>query len=205
MSGLINAWCRMQRSGEGTQTDMFTDEQLEALINAQSIEKRLPFDSADDNSIRGFYEPLVRRIENAQKLKSQIEWNHYGSGYASFIDAWFYPSDATTRVSPHGEHHVGIFVLLSRLTRYFVVGQGEKAWSTKGRSGYMPDFDLTDTVKHPVLIDHVDSITILLAEAGLTRLRKDDLAARLPLKFGTPTILSSSPYRHFDALFHWND
>lgn len=184
---------------------MFDDEQLAVLIKGQPIEQALPFDTADESSVRRFYEPLVRNIELVERLKSRVEWNHYGSGYASFIDAWFYPSDDSSRVSPQEQRYLGIFVLLSRLSRFFVIGQGEKSWSTKGGASYMPDFDLMDAVKHRDLVGHAETITRILVDAGLVRLKKEQLEQPLAQKFGTPSILSSPPHRHFDALFHWND
>jgi hypothetical protein len=184
---------------------MFNDEQLASLIHEEPIQTGLPFDPRDDKSIRRFYEPLVRKIEMDGGLSSRVEWNHYGSGYASFIDAWFYPADGRSRVSFRNEHYVGLFVLLSRLSRYFVIGQGEKTWSRDGGSSYMPSFDSIDTVDHPALAGHVIPVASILTDAGMVRMKRDDLSQLLPERFGIPGILSSPPFRHFDALFHWED
>lgn len=78
----------------------------------------MPFDPADDDSIRRFYTGLVGQIEREPRLRSRVEWNHYGSGYASFIEAWFYPADGRASLPPFragDERHVGLVVLLSRL------------------------------------------------------------------------------------------
>jgi hypothetical protein len=199
------AYLTGERSIKKHNVTMFTDEQLDALINGQPIDEALPFDPRDDNSIRRFYEAVAKKIETTQGLSSRIEWDHYGSGYASFIDAWFYPSDDSSRISFQSEHYTGLFVLLSRLSRYFVIGQGEKSWSRDGGNSYMPCFDLVDIVTHSALIRHVNSITSILADAGMVWLKRKDLVQPLPERFSVTSILSDPPYCHFDALFHWED
>ncbi len=186
----------------------FTDAEVARLIQAQPVREPLPFDPADDITIRRFYEELVRQIEREQSLRARVEWHHYGSGYASFIEAWFYPADGRASLPPFqtgGECHVGLVVLLSRLSRYFVLGQDEKAWSANGGSAGLPCFDAVDDVTHPAVFPLVAPTTALLTAHGLQRLCRPDLATLLPEAVQVPTILSAGPFRQFDALFHWED
>lgn len=185
---------------------MFTDKQLGLLIKEHPIDENLPFNSQEEESVLRFYKPLTKKIEIDRALNSRIEWNHYDSGYASFIDAWFYPSDGSSHIRPQEQHYMGIFVLLSRLSRYFVIGQGEKSWSQNTGSSYLPCFDGIDNVTHFALVEHINPITKILQKVGLQRLERNELAQPLPEKFEMPrTILSDPPFHHFDALFHWED
>jgi len=189
---------------------MFNETQLSLLLRGQPIEESLPFQSDDDVSTRHFYQPLLKRIERAHAMDSRVEWGHYGSGYASYVDAWLYPRDDSSRVSGHLQHHkhhyTGLIVLLSRLSRFFVIGQGEKSWSDSGAGGgYLPCFEMVDHITHPALLVHVEPVSELLIGAGLARLRKHQLAEYLPSGLVPPTFLADPPYRHFDALFHWED
>ena len=187
----------------------FDAAEVARLVQGQPVREPLPFDPAnDDGSIRRFYEDLVQRIERAQGLRARVEWGHYGCGYASFIEAWFYPADGSARVPPHqagDERHAGLVVLLSRLSRFFVLGQDEKSWSANAGSGSLPDFSTVDDLTHPAVWPHVAPVTGLLTAAGLQRLSRADLAALLPPDVRVPTILSNEPFRQFDALFHWED
>ena len=186
----------------------FDDSEVARLVQGQPVGFPLPFDPADDESIRRFYENLVRQIERAEGLSARVEWGHYGSGYASFIEAWFYPADGGACLPPHqagDERHAGLVVLLSRLSRLFVLGQGGRSWSVNGGSGELPDFSTVDDLTHPALLPHVAPVTALLTAAGLRRLSRADLAAPLPPDVMVPTILSDKPFRQFDALFHWED
>ena len=194
-----------QRWGEPPAEPFFSAGEVERLIQGRPIGEPLPFDPANDGAIRLFYERLVRQIEREQGLRSRVEWNHYGSGYASFVEAWFYPADDRARLPGCEEGHVGLVVLLSRLSRYFVLGQDEKRWSADGGSGGLPNFSMVDEVTHPAVLPLVGPVTALLTAAGLQRLRRQDLAATLPETLQVPTILTDLPFRQFDALFHWED
>jgi hypothetical protein len=184
---------------------MFTEDEIARLLRGLPIEDDLPFDAASDLTIRAYYEPLVRTAEQASGSLARVEWDHYGSGYASFVDAWFYPMDGAARVEGRGEHHAGVWVLLSRTSRYFVLGQGEKAWNAKGSSSYMPRFADVDAITHPALIRLAPMLTDHFTAAGLKRLRSVDLAAPLAEHHAVPGNLGDPPFHEFDALFHWED
>lgn len=187
---------------------MFSSDQIETLIRGESIDDDLPFNSQDDASIRSFYEPIIYAAGRRLGLGHRVEWGHYGSGYASFIDAWFYRLDQAGRLSSHAEDHIGIWILLSRTTRYFVIGEGGKSWSAKGGSGYLPSFSGVDEIKHPALLPLVAPLVGHFTAAGLTRLGREDLVGVLDSKIRVSTILGDPPcppYREFDALFHWED
>ncbi len=195
-----------QQWGEPPAEPFFNTAEVERLIKGRPIREPLPFDPTNDEAIRQYYEGLVQRIEREQNLRSRVEWNHYGSGYASFIEAWFYPADDSARLTGREEHHVGLVVLLSRLSRHFVLGQDEKRWSADGSgSGGLPNFSTVDDITYPAILPLVAPLTALLTAAGLQRLRRHDLAAPLPGTPQVPTILTDLPFRQFDALFHWED
>lgn len=141
----------------------------------------------------------------ATGTKERTEWNHYGSGYASFLDAWFYYPDGRARRSITDDHHAGVFVLLSRLTGTYALGQGEKSWSPKGGSSYLPHFEAVDFFDHPVLAETTTIIDATLTRLGLKRLHRSDLEPFITQSHRVPTILSDPPHRIFDALFYWED
>ena len=79
----------------------FLAAEIARLIQGQPVREPLPFDPADDRSIRRFYEEAVQRVEREHGLRARVEWHSYGSGYASFFEAWFYPADGRARLPPH--------------------------------------------------------------------------------------------------------
>ena len=195
-----------QRWGDPPAVPFFDDAEIAQLLAGKPVRGPLPFDPADVRSLQRFYAGLVERIERERGLLARVDWNHYGSGYASFVEAWFYPPDGSARQSRRGEDHVGLVVLFSRLSRFFVLGEDEKTWSNDGSgSGCLPNFRSVDDITHPTIRPHVAPVTALLTAAGLQRLHRQDLAALLPEACPVPTILTDQPFRQFDALFHWED
>ena len=157
------------------------------------------------SELEAFYTSLVKEITHITGCAEKTEWNHYGSGYASFVDAWFYFPDGLARGALAGEHHHGIYVLLSRLSCFYVVGQGEKTWQQNGGSSYMPHLDSVDSVEHEALLPLECQIDAFLNASGLKRLHRAELELSISGEHKVPTILSGASLTQFDALFFWED
>lgn len=185
---------------------MFNESESEKLLRAESISDQHPWMTNDERQIDSFYRKVIGRLEIDQNLKSRIEWDHYGSGYASYIDAWFYQdSDEFRELAPLGECFVGVAVLFSRLSPFYVLGQGSKAWSEGGGSSYLPCMDFVDVFDLDCTRKLSKTIESFLEKQDLSRVKRVDLENPLSPDYRVPTILSDSPWTEFDALFHWED
>jgi hypothetical protein len=187
---------------------LFSAKELDLLLAQECISFDHPWSTRDESQIDSYLKTICEEISLATNTLSRIEWGHYGSGYASFVDAWFYrPTPAFDVPSPvrRGEEHVGLVVLLSRLSPYFVFMEGEKRWHTKGGSSYLPAFEGVDSLFSPGVLDLVAPVQKVLEGRGLLRLSKGELSSLLPPGMQVPTILGDPPYIEFDALFHWED
>ena len=123
---------------------------------------------------------MVQELVADLDVDSRTELDHYGSGYASFVDAWFFRRDWSFR-RPGGrhEHFTG--------------------------SSYLPSFDNVDAFRTPAVRTLARQVEDWLEPRGYGRLEKADLAGYLPEGVVVPTILEDAPFRDFDALFHWED
>jgi len=185
-----------------------SDDVLKKLLHGQSISDQSPWSSNDKKEIVRFYRAICEELCREFLLSSEIEWEDYGSGYASYIDAWFYRDDDRFKVSSNPENHqyTGLVVLFSLLSPYFVVGEDSKSWHVNGSArSYLPSFELVDDFTNQPVADLFRELEPRLIQRGLIRLCKDDLRQLLPENSPVPTILSDPPYRAFDALFHWAD
>lgn len=185
------------------------DDEIARLITGESLVRFPPVRPCGEE-LESFYRGVVKRLVAETGTKDRTEWNHYGSGYASYVDGWIYYPDGRARVSGEGEHHFGVVLLLSRLSSFYVVGQAEKGWhqdsgSSNCASSYLPDLNLVDSVAHPALFPLEQKIDQRLAEWGMWRLRKADLQPSISTRQVVPTILSGPPHTLFDALFYWED
>ncbi len=188
---------------------------LPDLTSEQTIRdlafNRLRWPTAPWNSRRrtiAFYRRLCADMCRGLNLKSRIEWNHYGSGYASYIDAWFYRNTSEFRVIPslgYKHEYKGLWVLLHRQTPFYVVGQGEQHWGEARGASYLPSMDAVDDLAPNAMLTLSNEIDRELSEQGLIRLHRDDLVRPIPQDVIVETNLSSGSLHLFDALFHWMD
>jgi len=178
--------------------------QIDSLLRQEPITSDWPWSTNDQATIDRNIKDIVAEVRRKLRLLDKTEYGHYGSGYASFVDCWLYRDDDDFRVHS-GNHYWGLVVLFSRLSRYFVLGQGEKSWQNTSGASYLPSFAFVDKIEHPSVLRIVPDVCGILANRGLVRLGADDLAELLPRQTDVPTILGDPPWRHFDALFYWED
>lgn len=189
-------------------SSLFSAEELARLMAHESISSMHPWGTGDESKIDNYLKVVCEEICLATNTLSRIEWGHYGSGYASFVDAWFYrPTSAFDVPSPlhHGEEYVGLVILLSRLSPHCVFMEGEKCWHATGGSSYLPSFEHIDSLFSPGVLGLVTPVQEILESHGFRRLFKSELAGPLHSDLQVPTILGDPPYIEFDALFHWED
>ena len=191
---------------------MFSPQEVDHLLDGRPITERFPWkegESQVENQIRA----AVAKIERRLRLLHRIEWEHYGSGYASFVDAWFYRAEPSWRAGfvqnqlgpQEGDYH-GLAVLFSRLSPYFVMLHGTKYWrDDRSGGGYLPCFGDTDQFRCEEVAKMAEPVQRILEEFGWVRLFRSELESPLPPEVEVPTILGDPPFREWDALFHWED
>ena len=154
------------------------------------------------------YRGICKALCGRRNLRARIEWNHYGSGYASFIDAWFYRDTDAFRAAPGtgGAHdYVGLWVLFHRRMPFYAVGEGQKSWNETGGASYLPSMNGVDAFTCEAVRDLSHEIEPWLSDHMLIRLRKDELRRPIPADIAIDTNLGARPFHLFDALFHWMD
>ena len=187
---------------------LLSDDEIRRLLIQQCISHEHPWAANDEQLIEGHLKAVCAAVERRTRSMSRIEWNHYGSGYASFVDAWFYrntPDFNPKRPLRFGEEHTGLIVLLSRLSPYFVFMEGEKSWHAHGGSHYLPEYDMLDRLQSGAVKLLASQVQPILEEHGLVRASREQLSEPLSPNINVPTILSDRGLCQFDALFYWED
>ncbi|KEZ00951.1 hypothetical protein GQ57_37930 [Burkholderia sp. MSh2] len=191
-----------------TTSPLLSNEKIELLLTQQPISDRHPWVTCDEAVIDDYLRNACDAIERTTGARSHIEWGHYGSGYASFVDAWFYkdtPEFDVARPRPLWESHVGLVVLLSRLSPYFVFMEGEKHWHLREQGSYLPAFDMLDRLENKGVQQLAKDVQPVLESYGLARATRIELSDSLPPGTYVPTILNDRGHTQFDALFYWED
>lgn len=187
---------------------LLSPAQIEQLLAQQPITELHPWSTGDDQAVEAFLKWVWATVERLTRCRSKVEWGHYGSGYASFVDAWCYqatPEFNVKRPIGQGEEHTGLVVLFSRLSPYFVFMEGEKRWHAKGGSSYLPEFNMLDRLETPAVARLAQQVQPVLESHGLVRALRAQLEEPLGTGVQVPTNLTDRGYTQFDALFHWED
>ena len=190
------------------QPPLLTRSEVERLLSQQTISDRHPWVANDERLIEGHLKGACAAMMRATRSKSRVEWGHYGSGYASYVDAWLYkttPDFDAKHPIRNGEGHTGLVVLLSRLSPYFVFMEGEKHWHATGGSSYLPQFDMLDRLEAQGVSRLAEQVQPVLESHGLVRAVREQLSEPLPEGLRVPTILTDRRFTQFDALFYWED
>jgi len=176
------------------------------LVAAHQCTSKPPWSPRNDDAIEHELERVVKALAAELNVEFRAEFDHYGSGYASFVDAWLFRRDSSFRKSVGADHFTGLVVLLSRLTPIYCFLEGEKTWASNGSaSSYLPAFEGVDALGTDAVATLSRQVEQWLEGQGYVRLRKPALDRLLPEGVAVPTILTDGPYREFDALFHWED
>ncbi|MES2889629.1 MAG: hypothetical protein V4739_16670 [Pseudomonadota bacterium] len=182
--------------------------EVERVLLGQSITDRQPWATGDPAAVDGLLQGVCAAVTRLTRCESRVEWTHYGSGYASYVDAWFYRATPESGVKHAGrdvEAHTGLVVLLSRLAPYFVFMEGQKHWDALSAGSYLPHFDMLDRFDTPAVALLSQHVQRVLESHGLIRVLQAQLGAPLDEGVRVPTILTDDGFRQFDALFHWED
>lgn len=187
---------------------MLSDLEVNRLLKQQSITERQPWCTEAEQQVDAFYRLVIERVKQRAECLSLAEWDHYGSGYASYIEAFFYrdtPDFAVDQPLRYGNERKGLVVLLSRLSPYYVFMEYERRWHKHGGSSCLPDGTSVDVLTAPAVSQLALQVQPVLDAQGLIRLHAADLAEPLQPGIRVPTILGDPPYTRFDALFYWED
>lgn len=192
---------------------MFTNDELKKMIRRETISAQYPYSEQDDDVLLDYIKPLLAELTRA-KIRYTIEANHFGSGYASYIQLMCYTDDFVTVTEANGEREEdrrGLFVLISRLAP--VVAIVNDAWQYRrfndkgeecGGGGTMVDFPALriDDNYEPL----ANTLTRLLMKYHFTMLQLPDVDKPLPFDEQIHTL--SRPrgqYFVWDAIFYWED
>ncbi|GAA4387977.1 hypothetical protein GCM10023088_60770 [Actinomadura verrucosospora] len=137
------------------------------------------------------------------------EFDHYGSGYASYADVSVTKRDGSTRRN-EGGGQVSVEclnVLLCRLTPVACVLRPANRWRGPGDNGssVLPESDRAVTAPDRSWASEYRQIRDVLDRHGIALIGADLLIRPLPMGLAVETNLADSAQTIFDAWFHWRD
>lgn len=86
-----------------------------------------PYSTQDPDTIEHFLQQVVESLKNSDQMEVEAEFDHYGSGYASYVEVFCDRRQPSSSASNSDSATPGITLYLSRLLPIVVYGATEKA------------------------------------------------------------------------------
>lgn len=203
----------------------FTHEQLRAMIDGKTTGTSFPYHTGSEEEIEKHIKTLLHHLKQSERIDCDGEFDHYGSGYASYVELFCYKRNggSVIRHSYIAKDSVtaleieGVVVYASRLAPVAVIGKDQRLKSIRDGRGEKEEFYSGRSFLSPKDVgtqpsgfrEEVLEIRNQLTAAGYTVLEKDDVIQPLPFEAKIPTILcipkNGGVYKVFDAIFYWSD
>jgi hypothetical protein len=179
-------------------------DELRTIIAGDPIGDIQPYRRGIPQEIEEFLKKVVARLEQSPLLEIHPDWDHYGSGYASYAHVFCFKGGGRSTVHRHGVDHIdGITVYLCRLAPIAAYGAEHRTRSARGGSGGFLDVNNVGTLPAGDWSAELCEIETILTESGFRLPTREQLAEILPFKADIPTVFDD---RHvFDAIFYWED
>ncbi|WP_223702144.1 hypothetical protein [Sutcliffiella deserti] len=196
---------------------MFSNEQLQALIEGKITGDTFPYNTYNNQEIEAHIRRLFHRLNRIPNLICEAEWNHFGSGYASFVEFFCYrKEDVTVVTEKYGMQETktnGIIIDISRLAAVAIMGEDERhktiRMETNEEVGGAYGTLLDGT--HRLAINKnfhriAEKLKQALEEFDYELLEDEKLNQPLPFQTKIPTVYRRpNQYLVLDAIFYWED
>jgi hypothetical protein len=196
---------------------MFSNQQLRDIIAGKIVGNRFPYDTDNQQEIEAHIRRLFHRINRIPNLICGAEWNHFGSGYASFVELFCYlKEDVTVVEKKHGrrvEKTEGIIIDICRLAPVVIMGEDERYKTIRidtNEEVSRAYGSLLDGPKRLFLSEkfqtNVEKLKQALKEFDYELLEAESINTLLPFLAKIPTIYREpKDYLIMDAIFYWED
>ena len=194
---------------------MFTDEQLRNLIAGKMIGDSYPYDTNDDNEVEAHIRRLFYRLNRIPGIICEAEWDHFGSGYASFVEFFCYrekDKHHTENKWTREEKTDGLLLYISRLAPVAIMGEDTRYKTFRIETGdeiggaYGSLTSPSQLRISQKFLPISQKITEVLTEFGYELLREEMVNMPLPFQAKIPTIYSEPrDYVLMHAIFYWED
>lgn len=201
----------------------FTNEQLQKMIAKEPVGDSYPYYTKDENQIEKYIKDLFYKFNRSKSIQCEAMFDHYGSGYASYVDFFFYKRDGSSVLSKKyiekdsltSFEIDGLVLYISRLAPVAIFGKDIRSKAiletSKGKKEYFSGFSMLSQSQEVIKEvpgkwkDNFREIKLKLDEAGYMILDKTYLEQPLPFKAKIETFTHSNQYKLFDAIFYWMD
>ncbi|GAE28555.1 hypothetical protein JCM9140_4801 [Halalkalibacter wakoensis JCM 9140] len=194
---------------------MFSNEQLQDLIDGKIVGDKYPFDTHNIKDIEAHIKQLFYKMNRIPNIICEAEWDHFGSGYASFVEFFCYrKEDVVIMEEKYGIQEIktsGIIIDICRLAPVAIMGEDERYKTIRKetnevvRGAYGTILDGSFGL-HEKFQRMAEPLKRALREFDYELLEAEQLQQPLPFETKIPTIYREPhEYLVMDAIFYWED
>lgn len=193
----------------------FEKEFLRNIAEGKAMGDFPPFSTGEWEKSDPYLMQLIGRIKDIKTIEVYADFDHYGSGFSSYIPLNLSKKDrCDVKVSENGNlksfETNGLLMYLCRLAPFAIYGEGlwEATYNSgKYQSGSSHFIEPEDVGSTPPFdwSNELNQIRNLLNQFRIKFLTKDTVDQPLDFKVDIPTIFSDPPYKIFDCFFYWED
>lgn len=196
---------------------MFSNEQLQNLLAGKIVGNQFPYDTKEEKEVEAHIRRLYYRICRIPNLVCEAEWNHFGSGYASFVEFFCYRKEDVTFFEKQGNSRTlktkGIIIDICRLAPVAIMGEDDRYKTICTETNELVGGAYGSLLDSPTRLNVGEKFQTLAKELkqALVEFDYELLETRKinqPLSFQTkiPTIYRRpKDYLVLDAIFYWID
>ncbi len=180
---------------------MYVSEQmLRQIIAGTPVGDIWPYNSGSEDAIEQHLRNCVAQLGLSTQIIVEADFDHYGSGYASYVDVFCYKNDgSSTRHRDETLPIDGLTIYLCRLAPVAVYGRNHKTRDARGGSSGFLNAENVDTTPPGQWESIAQEINKNLASLGFELLDRDTVSRELPFKADISTILGDE---HIKSLTH---
>lgn len=181
-----------------------SDAMLRSVIDGVVVGSEWPFSTGKANTVEAHMRQAVQQLELVLGISLKADWDHYGSGFASYVDI-FCP--LVQEIKDSNRYDYGLRIYLCRLAPVAVMAPASTVTSLDNCS-FSSGFIRNDG-KWEAIPESMHDVALqcrrMIEEYGWTWPEPSRLGEPLGFDANIPTILADPPYHIFDALFYWED
>lgn len=193
----------------------FEEAYLKGLVNNNSKSFLNKFSSRKKHLTENELKQVVKEISKISSIIVESDFDHYGSGYSSYVHLYLSKEDKSdvkviTGNNLRREEINGVMMYLCRIAPFGVFAEGNWENTYRGEEfvsagSHFIEPEELETLPIGDWQTEMKQITSILDQYGIRFLTKTEVIENLDFEIKIPTILSDPPYKVFDCFFHWAD
>ncbi|MFD0716829.1 hypothetical protein [Paenibacillus sp. GCM10027626] len=182
---------------------------LKSIVHQTFVGEFYPYnvEQKNDEEIDSYINNIVGSLSSINNLKVEADFNHYGSGYASYVPIFCYKKDgSSTEIVKENKTINGILLYVCRHAPIAVYGRSQVTRDSHGGSREFLTSKLIGTVPSGDWMEIENRIKEYLNNYHFEILSKDFLEEPLDFNISIPTNFNENgSYTIFDCFFFWED